>query len=128
MLRDGSGLAQCVVNQKEVDERSWDAANQATQESALVVQGLVQQDERQIGGFEIQVSSVELVSVSEEYAISPKAHGVEFLMNHRHLWLRSRRQWAIMRIRNRIIMSIHQFFQSEGFIQADAPILTGKCC
>ena len=126
VLRDGSGLVQCVVNQNEVNEKSWEAAVQATQESAVVIEGTVQQDDRQIGGYEVLVTAVKLISVSEEYAISPKAHGVEFLMNHRHLWLRSRRQWAIMRIRNRIIMSIHQFFQGRGFIQADAPILTGN--
>ena len=126
VLRDGSGLVQCVVNQNDVDNDSWEAATSATQESALVIHGVVQQDERQVGGYEIQVSAVQLISLSEEYAISPKAHGIEFLMSNRHLWLRSRRQWAIMRIRNRIIMSIHQFFQGRGFIQADAPILTGN--
>ena len=126
VLRDGTGLVQCVVNQNEVDEASWEVATNATQESAIIVKGNVSKDDRQVGGFEIQVSSLELISLSEDYAISPKAHGIEFLMNHRHLWLRSRRQWAIMRIRNRIIMSIHNFFQNRGFIQMDAPILTGN--
>ena len=101
-------------------------ATEATQESSIVVQGTVHKDERQLGGYEIQVSKLELIGLAEEYAITPKSHGIEFLMNHRHLWLRSRRQWAIMRVRNRIIMSIHNFFQSQGFIQADAPILTGN--
>ena len=126
VLRDGTGIVQCVVNNEEVNEASWDVASSATQESAIIVQGVVNKDERQVGGYELQVTSLELVSIAEEYAISPKSHGVEFLMNHRHLWLRSRRQWAIMRIRNRIIMSIHNFFQESGFIQADAPILTGN--
>ncbi len=126
VLRDGTGLVQCVVNNGEVNEASWEVASSATQESAIIVQGVVNKDERQVGGYELQVTSLELVSIAEEYAISPKSHGVEFLMNHRHLWLRSRRQWAIMRIRNRIIMSIHNFFQESGFIQADAPILTGN--
>ena len=126
VLRDGSGLVQCVVNQNDIDENSWAAALEATQESAIIIRGKVKHDERQVGGYEVQVSALDLVSKSEEYAISPKSHGVEFLMNHRHLWLRSRRQWAIMRVRNRIIMSIHQFFQERGFIQADAPILTGN--
>ncbi|MFQ5571984.1 MAG: asparagine--tRNA ligase, partial [Rhodothermales bacterium] len=126
VLRDGSGLVQCVANQQEVDEASWQAAEEATQESALEVTGLVVEDERQMGGVEIQVGGVRLLSKAEDYPITPKEHGIEFLMDRRHLWLRSRRQWAIMRIRNRIIMSIHQFFQERGFIQMDAPILTGN--
>jgi asparaginyl-tRNA synthetase len=126
ILRDGSGLSQCVVNEGEVDEASWASAENAAQESALEIQGLVRADERQVGGFEVQATSIRLVSQAEEYPITPKEHGIEFLMNHRHLWLRSRRPWAVMRIRNRIIMSIHQFYQEQGFIQMDAPILTGN--
>ncbi len=124
ILRDGSGMVQCVVNQQEVDDASWQAAGEATQESALAVTGRVVKDERQVGGFEIQATAVSLISIADDYPISPKAHGVDFLMDRRHLWLRSRRQWAIMRVRNRIIMSIHAFFQERGFIQMDAPILT----
>lgn len=126
ILRDGTGIVQAVVNQGSVDEASWQAADEATQESALEVTGLVVRDERQVGGYEVQVTSCRLISKAEEYPITPKEHGVEFLMNHRHLWLRSRRQWAIMRVRNRIIMSIHTFFQERGFVQMDAPILTGN--
>lgn len=126
VLRDGSGLAQCVVNQDEVDEASWQAADEATQEAALEVVGTVRKDERQVGGYELIVEQVAVIGASEEYPITPKAHGVEFLMNHRHLWLRSRRQWAILRVRNRVIMSIHNFFQEQGFLQMDAPILTGN--
>lgn len=124
VLRDGSGIAQCVVTQDNVDVASWEAAERATQESTLGVTGLVVSDERQVGGYEIQATTVTLISEAEPYPITPKAHGVEFLMDRRHLWLRSRRQWAIMRVRNRVIMSIHQFFQGQGFIQMDAPILT----
>jgi len=125
VLRDGSGLSQCVVNEGEVDAESWQAAEDATQESALELTGLVNADERQVGGYELQVRSAVLLHQAEEYPITPKEHGVDFLMNHRHLWLRSRRQWAILRIRNRVIMSIHEFFQERGFLQTDAPILTG---
>lgn len=124
MLRDGSGIAQCVVTKDNVDVASWEAAGRATQESTLGVTGLVVSDERQVGGYEIQATTVKLISEAEPYPITPKSHGVEFLMDRRHLWLRSRRQWAIMRVRNRVIMSIHQFFQEQGFIQMDAPILT----
>jgi len=125
VLRDGTGLCQCVVNEGEVDTASWRAAEEATQESSIELKGIVNADERQIGGFELQVRSAVLIHQAEEYPITPKEHGVDFLMNHRHLWLRSRRQWAILRIRNRVIMSIHEFFQSQGFLQTDAPILTG---
>ena len=126
ILRDGSGLVQCVVNEGDVSGASWAAASDATHESALEIFGVVGEDDRQLGGCEVQVLEIRLVSLAEEYPITPKAHGVEFLMNHRHLWLRSRRQWAIMRIRNRIIVSIHNFFQEHGFLQMDAPILTGN--
>ncbi len=126
ILRDGSGLAQCVVNQEEVDGPGWDAASEATQESALAIRGLVRADERQVGGYEVQAAHVELISKAQDYPITPKEHGVEFLMNRRHLWLRSQKQWAVMRVRNRIIYSMHQFFQEQGFVQMDAPILTGN--
>ncbi|MEM0964404.1 MAG: OB-fold nucleic acid binding domain-containing protein, partial [Bacteroidota bacterium] len=125
-LRDGSGIVQVVVNQENVDEASWDAASSLTQESALRVTGLVRADERQRGGVEVQATSVEVLALAEPYPITPKEHGVEFLMDRRHLWLRSQRQWAAMRVRNRIIMAIHGYFQGEGYIQMDAPILTGN--
>ena len=126
VLRDGTGIVQCVVNQEEVSEDSWQAAESLAQESAVEIQGVVNLDERQVGGVEVQVSELKLISAAGEYPISPKKHGIEFLMGNRHLWLRSRRQWAIMRVRNRIIMAIHQFFQERGFVQMDAPILTGN--
>lgn len=126
VLRDGSGLVQCVVNQNNVDASSFENAEEVTQESALEIQGTVKVDERQIGGVEIEVDSVRLISRAEPYPITPKEHGVEFLMDNRHLWLRSRRQWAIMRVRNAIMMSIHSYFQENGFIQMDPPVLTGN--
>jgi len=125
LIRDGSGLVQCVVNQAEVNESAWDVAEEATQESAIRVQGVVSKDDRQHGGFEVHVSDLEMISKSEDYPITPKEHGVDFLMNHRHLWLRSHQQWAILRVRNSVIMAIHDFFQSQGFVQMDAPVLTG---
>jgi asparaginyl-tRNA synthetase len=125
VLRDGTGLIQCVVNQSEIDEESWSAAESCSQESAISVTGLVNADERQKGGYEIQVTSMHVIGTSDDYPITPKEHGVDFLMNHRHLWLRSQRQWAILRVRNRVIMAIHEFFQGQGFVQMDAPVLTG---
>jgi len=124
VLRDGTGRVQCVVSQEQVDAASWEIASNATQESSMRVTGEVLKDDRQIGGIEIQVSKLEMIQLVENYPITPKPHGIDFLMDHRHLWLRSRRPWAVMRIRNRIIMSIHNFFQERGFIQMDAPLLT----
>ena len=126
VLRDGSGLVQCVVNEEAVGAEAVQAASEATQESAIEVTGTVRADERQVGGVEVQADGVRLLALAEGYPITPKEHGVEFLMDRRHLWLRSRRQWAVMRIRNRIIMAMHGYFQEEGYVQMDAPILTGN--
>ena len=126
VVRDGSGIVQCVVSQNTVDSETWSSADSITQESSLTVVGTVKVNERQVGGVELDVRSIQVVGASEEYPITPKSHGVEFLMNNRHLWLRSRRQWAIMRVRNRVIMAIHGHLQEKGFVQMDAPILTGN--
>ena len=126
VLRDGSGICQCVVSQNDVSQESWNVANEATQESALALTGKVLKNDRQVGGYELQVEKVELISKAEPYPITPKEHGIEFLMDNRHLWLRSRRPWAIMKIRNQIIMSIHHYFQEQDFVQMDAPIFTGN--
>ena len=125
-VRDGSGIVQVIVSEEEVSPEAWQAAQDATQESALEVEGVVVADERQTGGVEVRASGVRLVALAEPYPITPKEHGVEFLMDRRHLWLRSQRQWAIARVRNRVIMAIHGYFQDDGFIQMDAPILTGN--
>jgi asparaginyl-tRNA synthetase len=99
IARDGTGLVQCVVNQAEVEAATWDAAESLGQEASLEVDGIVRTDERQVGGHEIQVAALRVLGASEDYPISPKEHGIDFLLNHRHLWLRSRRQWAIERVR-----------------------------
>ena len=125
-LRDGSGLTQCIISQSDVSEEVWEAASSLRQESSLELTGKVLADERSVGGFEIHVSDVNVIQVAEDYPITPKDHGVEFLMNNRHLWLRSQRQWAAMRVRNEIIFAIHTFFQNRGFVQMDAPIFTGN--
>ena len=128
ILRDGSGFAQCVVDESKVPAESFTAAKDATMESSVCISGTVRKDEKQIGGYELTAGSVELISVAQEYPIAKKEHGVDFLMDERHLWLRSQRQWAIMRIRNKIIFSIHSFFQNDGFVQMDAPLFTGNAC
>lgn len=125
-MRDGTGITQCVVAKDDVTEEVWESATSLKQESSLEVTGTVKADERSIGGHEIHVSDVKIVQVAEEYPITPKEHGVEFLMNNRHLWLRSQKQWAAMRVRNEIIFAIHTFFQERNFVQMDSPIFTGN--
>ncbi|MFM7765991.1 MAG: amino acid--tRNA ligase-related protein, partial [Sphingomonadales bacterium] len=128
ILRDGTGYCQCVVTDETAGAEGLQNAQQLPLESSVILTGNVVADEKQIGGYELHVTSVVPVGESENYPIAKKEHGVEFLMDQRHLWLRSTRQWAIMRIRNRIIYSIHQYFQEQGFVQMDAPIFTGNAC
>lgn len=126
IIRDGSGFIQCIVDETKVNDADFQIAKSLTQESSVSLVGQVVKDEKQIGGFEIHVSKLELLHESKGYPITNKPHGVEFLMDNRHLWLRSKRQWAIMRVRNRIIFAIHNFFQGEGFVQMDSPVFTGN--
>lgn len=126
IVRDGTGLVQCVASATDLDAQSWKVVEEVTQESSLWVEGVVGADDRQIGGVEIHITKIGLIALAEKYPISKKEHGVEFLMNHRHLWLRSQRQWAVLRVRNRVSMAIHEFFQSRGFLQLDAPVFTAN--
>ena len=129
VIRDGSGFAQAIVDIQNVGEESFETVRRLSQESSLSVTGTVVKDERQEGGYELHVTAVEVVAeTTQEYPISHKEHGADFLINNRHLWLRSKKQWAVMRIRNRLKYAIHTFFQNRGFIQTDAPILTGNAC
>lgn len=125
-LRDGTGVCQCVVSKDDVPDTVWQAADSLRQESSLEVTGKIVEDERSTGGYEMQVSGIRVIQVAEDYPITPKEHGIEFLMENRHLWLRSQRQWAAMRVRNEIIWAIHTFFQERDFVQMDAPIFTGN--
>ena len=128
VMRDGTGFVQCVVDTNTIGEEIFETAKKMTQESSFSISGVVRKDEKQFGGYEIQVKALCLYSLSQDFPITPKEHGVEFLMDNRHLWLRSKRQWAIMRVRNSIIFAIHKFFQEKGFVQMDAPIFTGNAC
>lgn len=128
ILRDGSGFAQCVVDSSVVTQEELDLAFGASLESSVSLSGIVIKDERQLGGYEISVRSFKLIHKAEEYPIAKKEHGVDFLMQNRHLWLRSRKQWANMRIRNAIIFGMHKYFQENDFVQMDAPIFTGNAC
>ncbi|HCK22881.1 MAG TPA: asparagine--tRNA ligase [Bacteroidetes bacterium] len=126
ILRDGTGQAQCVVNEERVGSEQFEAAKRLGLESSVILTGDIVKDERQVGGYEMQVSRVQVIQQAADYPISKKEHGVDFLIENRHLWLRSNRQWAIMRVRNRVIYAIHNFFQEQGFLQMDAPIFTGN--
>jgi len=125
-LRDGSGFIQGVVVKNEVPEEVFQLAKSLTQESSLYVTGIVREDERSPFGYELSVTKLELIQEAHDYPITPKEHGTEFLMDHRHLWLRSKRQHANMKIRNEIIRATYEFFNKEGFIKIDPPILTGS--
>ncbi|MEX0965985.1 MAG: asparagine--tRNA ligase [Bacteroidia bacterium] len=128
LIRDGSGFAQCVINSDKVGNSQFDTAKRLGIESAIHVKATVVEDERQVGGYELQASELKVYHEAEEYPIAKKEHGPDFLLDNRHLWLRSRRQWAIMRVRNTIIFAIHRFFQKNGFVEMDAPIFTGNAC
>ena len=125
-LRDGTGFIQGVVVKQEVGEDIFARAKTISQETSLYVTGIIQKDERSPFGYELQVKDVEVISESIDYPITPKEHGTEFLMDHRHLWLRSKRQHAVMKIRNEIIRATYEFFNNEGFVKVDPPILTGS--
>jgi asparaginyl-tRNA synthetase len=125
-LRDGSAFFQGVVHKNDVSEEVFEAAKGLHQETSFWVTGVINEDTRSHFGYEIQVSNIEVVGESEDFPITPKEHGIEFLLDHRHLWLRSRRPYAIMHIRNEVIRATYEFFNNEGFIKMDAPILTGS--
>lgn len=128
ILRDGTGLMQSVLFKGECNEEAFELFEKLTQESSVEVTGKLRKEPRSPGGFEMGVQSMRIVQVAEAYPISPKEHGVEFLMENRHLWVRSNRQWAALRVRAEIMRSINEFFDSRGFIRFDAPILTPSAC
>ncbi|WP_018922289.1 asparagine--tRNA ligase [Salsuginibacillus kocurii] len=125
-LRDGTGFIQGVVPKSAVSEDTFQLSKSVTQESALYVTGTVQEDERAPSGYELSISGIELIHEASEYPITPKEHGTEFLMDHRHLWIRSKNQHAVLRIRHEIIRATYEFFDKEGFTKVDPPILTGS--
>ena len=126
IVRDGTGFVQCVVTSNDVEEKVFNLESSLTQESSVIIQGIVQEDKRSDLGVEILVKGIEVVSIAEEYPIALKEHGVSFLMDNRHLWLRSKKQFAIMKIRQRIIKSIRDFFDNKDFVLIDSPMFTGN--
>ncbi|APC48462.1 asparagine--tRNA ligase [Virgibacillus halodenitrificans] len=125
-LRDGTGFIQGVVVKNDVSEETFQLAKNMNQESSMYITGKIVEDNRSPFGYEMQVSNIELIHEANDYPITPKEHGTEFLMDHRHLWLRSKRQHAVMKIRNEIIRSTYQFFNDNGYVKIDPPILTGS--
>ncbi len=125
VLRDGTGVVQGVVVKSAVPEDTWDIVTSLTQESCVAVGGVVREDARAPGGYELTVSDLEIVGASDEYPIQPKEHGVEFLLDHRHLWLRSSLQRAGLKVRAEVEQAIHDFLYDRDFVRIDTPILTG---
>ncbi|MFQ5529424.1 MAG: asparagine--tRNA ligase [Gemmatimonadota bacterium] len=125
VVRDGTGLVQVVCARSDLDDAAWEAVGGLDYEASLEVDGEVKQDERSPGGVELLARDIRIVGTSAEYPIQPKEHGIDFLLNHRHLWLRHSRQRAILRVRDEIIHAIREFFYKRDFTLIDTPILTG---
>jgi asparaginyl-tRNA synthetase len=128
VLRDGSGYLQGVVSKAEVPEEVWNEADRATQESTLEMTGTIKLEPRAPGGVEMSVSNVKVLDLCQDWPITPKEHGVDFLMSQRHLWLRSAKQVAILKVRSEVESAIHDFFYKRGYTRIDSPILTPNAC
>jgi asparaginyl-tRNA synthetase len=128
ILRDGTGYCQCVASASDLSENEFDLCHQITQESSLEVRGSVRKDKRAPGGCELILKKIELIQMAEEYPIQPKEHGVDFLLDKRHLWIRSSRQHAILRIRDEVIKAARDFFHERNYILIDSPIFTPAAC
>src|SRR5229473_1695942 len=126
IIRDGSGYLQCVVFRKDVSEETWKAVEDVTQESSVRVTGTVRAEQRAPGEVELGVESFEIIQLTQDYPITPKEHGTAFLMDLRHLWLRSSKQHAVLRVRNEIEKAIRDFFYDRDFVLIDSPILTAN--
>jgi len=129
LMRDGTGIVQCVMVKGQVPENIFEAFDKLTQESSFSIKGKVRKDDRAPGGYELDLIDIpKIYQIAQEYPITPKEHGIEFLADRRHLWLRSARQHAVMRVRHRIIKAIRDFFDGQGFTLVDSPILTPAAC
>ncbi len=126
VLRDGTGYLQVVVSRKEVPEAAWALVGPLTQETSIAVTGRVRAEPRAPGGFELHLNDIQVIGDSTEFPIQPKEHGTQYLFEHRHLWLRSRRQVAIARVRHEVVQAIRDFFYERNFTLVDTPILTGS--
>ena len=127
-VRDGTGVIQCVVFKGDVSPETFQAADHIAQESSLIVTGAVRADARSPIGFELSVKDLQVLQEAQDYPITPKEHGVAFLLDHRHLWLRSSRQHALLRVRSEVIKACRDYFDEHGFTLLDAPIFTPAAC
>jgi asparaginyl-tRNA synthetase len=128
LIRDGTGMVQGVAFKKELSPEAFEAAATVTQESSLIATGTVRADQRAPGGYELSLSDLRIVQLAQDYPITPKEHGIDFLMERRHLWLRSTQQWATLRVRATVIRAIRDWLDDHGFLLVDAPILTPAAC
>jgi asparaginyl-tRNA synthetase len=127
-VRDGTGFIQAVMSKAAVGEDLFVQADHLSQETSIVVHGQVRADKRAPGGYELDVTGVEVIGASHDYPITPKEHGVDFLLDRRHLWIRSERQAAILRVRHEVVNAIRDFLNGRGFILADTPVFTPAAC
>ena len=128
VVRDGTGFLQVVMGKNDVPPEVFAAADHLSQESAVIVTGVVREDKRAKGGFELTATGLEVVAPAHDYPITPKEHGVDYLLDRRHLWIRAERQTAILRVRHEVIDAVRDFFNGRGFILADTPIFTPAAC
>ena len=128
VVRDGTGFIQAIVSKAAVGDEKFKQADHLSQETAIIVHGTVRADSRAPGGYELDVSDFEIVSPSIDYPITPKEHGVDYLLDRRHLWIRSEKQAAILRVRHEVVSAVRDFFNDQGFILADTPIFTPAAC
>ncbi len=127
-LRDGTGICQCIASKNDLSEEKFELAKSLTQESSLTINGIVKKEDRAPGGYELQVTDLKIIQIAKDYPITKKEHGPDFLTEHRHLWLRSSKQHAIMRIRASVVKAIRDFFDGNGFKLMDSPLLTPNAC
>ena len=127
-VRDGTGVVQAVMSKAEVGEIIFTDTDHLGQETSIKIEGVVRKDDRAPGGYEVDVSTLEVTGRSSDFPITPKEHGVDYLLDRRHLWIRSQRQAAVLRVRHEVINAIREFLNSQGFILADTPIFTPSAC
>ncbi len=128
LIRDGSGIIQATLGKNDVDEKTFEKVERLTQESSLVVTGQVKKDQRAPKGYELRIKNLEIVHLAEEYPLGKKEHGIDFLLDNRHLWIRSPKQSAVTRIRSEVMKASRDFFEDKGFVLVDTPILTPSTC
>jgi len=127
-VRDGTGIVQAIAVKSEIGDEIWEKCETVTQESSIIVRGELREHPKRPGVYEVGVKGLNIIQVSREYPITPKEHGTEFLMDHRHLWLRSKRQNSILKVRHTIIKAVRDFFDNDGFTLCDTPIFTPAAC